>query len=144
MPSTIYWPSENPDNPGQAQVPGNPALVAPGLRLPARFQPRGFRRQPKPTALVTQPEVGPVRIRGRTTQRIYNIRGNIVLTEAQVDVFENFYYNTLARGTRSFNWVDPLRQHTRVEMIFYGQAAPAINAAGPITYLAVLELEMYS
>ena len=142
MATTIFWPSENPDDPGTVQVPGNPTLPPASRRLPALFMKTGLVRVPKPITETVQPDIGPVRIIRRSTQRIYVVQGRILIEDAKVPLLENFYFTTLAAGTKRFNWVDPYARTTAVEMIF--TEAPTVTPAAVANHsLGQLNLEMY-
>ena len=120
MATTIAWPSD----------------------LPPRFLPRSFSRQLKELSAVTQPEVGRVRVRGRSTAKIYVISGNILLSSAEVVLtLEDFYFTTLKLGSLTFNWVDPLDPDTALEMSF--TEPPRSAPQGPVAYVARLRLEGY-
>ena len=111
--------------------------------FPQRFHTRGFRRRLKPTAVNTNPEVGPARSRRRTTQKIYVVSGVVIMSESQLFDFEDWFFDTINGGVDRFNWVDPLRSNVVVEMKYIAESPPAPNAAGPVDYAVPLLLEMY-
>ena len=143
MATNIFWPSESLTVAGAAQVPGNTSLPAASRRLPGAFLKQNLSRVAKPVTETIQPDVGPVRVWRRSTQRIYVLSGRMLVTDAQVALLETFYHTTLASGTKRFNWVDPYDQTTAVEMLFT-QAPTASPSTGEDHSIATLDLEMYS
>ena len=110
--------------------------------LPRSFLPSGFRRQLKDLALRTQPDVGRVRVRRRSTQKIYIISGRLLLRDVtQLEALDDFYFDTLGAGSKSFNWVDPLNKGTALEMIF--TESPTYRPQGPIAHIAAVDLEAF-
>lgn len=88
------------------------------LTLPKRFLPQGLSYGLKPSAVFTEPEVGPARSRRRSTGRTYLFTGRLPLERDvpdpvtglpnnQVQLFLDFVHDTIKGGSIRFNWVDP-------------------------------------
>lgn len=58
--------------------------------------------------LVTAMDAGPATVRNRFTAVSRAISTPIVLTGTQKQAFDTFYRTTLANGTASFTWTDPV------------------------------------
>lgn len=55
----------------------------------------------------TPMDVGPDKLRRRTTANIKPFSGVMYMTTAEVEIFETFYYNTLESGVLSFYFYPP-------------------------------------
>ena len=82
------------------------------LTLPKRFNNQGVTYGVKPMTAVSNPLIGPARIRGRSTAVIPMVSGTIRLVSDdplgnQVAIFKQFFTVTLKGGALRFNWVDP-------------------------------------
>jgi len=79
-----YWPNDLPVAP----------LVA------------GFQIQPKPNVIAFGTEVGPGKVRRRTTARTQLYTGTFLLTEDQRQSFVSFFQDELKDGALSFSYND--------------------------------------
>ena len=70
-------------------------------------------------------DVGPAKVRRRSTAGARPVKGKIRVTKEQLETFETFYNNDLASGSLRFQWTKPTDDQTAVEMRFteeYGQS----------------------
>ena len=108
--------------------------------LPQKFEPQGFTLLTIPNTLRTEPDLGPVRARRRSTLTLYRISGTIQLTKAQWDSFNSFYVVSLAGGVRQFHWVHPYDENDAVTMRFLED--PRDSLLGTLAFRVKLDLEM--
>lgn len=69
---------------------------------------RGRSRAPLPNVISFGTEVGPGKVRRRSTARVKAHAFSFLMTGAQVKIFEAFFENDLADGALSFRWNDPV------------------------------------
>lgn len=86
----------------------------------------------------SQMDIGPAKVRRRTTAAIEPISGSIVLTEAQTETLDLFFLSTLKGGALSFNWTHP-RKLVTVEMRMV--SPPKYDPADGL-FIATLDLEV--
>lgn len=86
---TIFWPSLLP-----------------------KCQVRGKQRSAAPNVIAFGTEVGPGKVRRRSTARVKRLNGTFLLTRAQVAIFEEFFEDDLQDGALVFEWTDPVTQET--------------------------------
>lgn len=67
------------------------------------------------TALRSDMDVGPSKVRNRYTTSIDEVQGSINLTTAEYTTFENFFQTTLEGGTKQFYFEHPI---TKVQTVF--------------------------
>ncbi|MBK8909231.1 MAG: hypothetical protein IPM60_15525 [Rhodospirillales bacterium] len=75
--------------------------------LPQRPLAQGFNEQARETAIRTQMEAGPPKVRRRFTAGIRTMGMQLRLTADQVATLDAFYDTTVAGGTLPFDWVHP-------------------------------------
>ena len=75
--------------------------------LPASPLLDGFRETVQNTALRTEMEQGPAKLRRRTTAGVRTMSVAFVLSAAQVAILDTFYLTTLQGGTLSFDFTHP-------------------------------------
>ena len=68
--------------------------------------------------LITSMEVGPAKIRRRSTSAVRPVQGSIIVTAEELADFKEFYNDDLLGGSLRFTWVDPVDGTTEVEMRF--------------------------
>jgi hypothetical protein len=90
------------------------------------------------TAIRTEMEVGPAKVRRRTSHNVRPLSVGFYLTTAQVDILDTFYSTTLSGGTLAFDHEHP-RTGDAAELRFTGP--PKISVAGA-DYLAEFGLEI--
>lgn len=78
-----------------------PATLPPVLRLD------GQKARKKSNVIRTEMDAGPAKARRRYTVTEKLFEGSIILTEAQREILENWYQNTLGDGTLRFVMKDP-------------------------------------
>ena len=108
------------------------------IQLPQSPLIRGYNKTKLDSRLITNVDAGPPKVRNRFTAVPANIRLNLVIDKEQMQVLENFYYDTLENGTELFDWVDP----RTLDLKTYRFLAPYSET--PISgdlYDVVLELE---
>lgn len=76
--------------------------------LPDYVQEQGYSEQMPDTTIETNMDIGPAKIRRRTTTASRIITCTILMTQAQSVIFEEFYLTTLRGGSLTFDWVHPL------------------------------------
>lgn len=86
--------------------------------LPQFVSEDGYSRNPLSNVVRTSVSFGPAKTRRRTTKKIENLGFNIVMSKAQLDIFENFFDNTLGFGALSFNFPDPENLGSTIEIRF--------------------------
>ena len=109
--------------------------------LPERFEPQGFSLQPVSQTIETPVDVGPVRLRRRSSLSVVRINGSVQLDSAQRDTFITFYMQTLQGGSLSFNWNHPYDASQSVTMKFV-KPDPKLTVIGSLEFRAAINLEM--
>lgn len=67
----------------------------------------GVSIQDDESRLITAMDAGPSAIRNRYTATTRSVSTSMVLTGAQLEIFNTFLRTTLNHGTNSFTWTDP-------------------------------------
>ncbi len=109
--------------------------------LPQFVLEAGYSEQLPDTNIESAVDVGPVKIRPRSTVQVRPLRVAVAMDEDQATTFEEFYITTLSGGTKTFTWVHPRTQAT-VTMRFR-KPAPSIVPLGSgqeIRYAMTLEI----
>lgn len=81
-------------------------------QLPAYPLLDGFRETLPETALRTDMEQGPAKVRLRTTAAVTRLVCNYLMSKAQVAALDTFYQATLQGGALSFEFLHPRRNET--------------------------------
>ena len=76
--------------------------------LPDELLQSGYSQSSPDTALKTEMEVGPAKIRRRSTAQVYPVKGTLKLTESELGTLRTFYETTLLGGTLRFSHKDPV------------------------------------
>ena len=92
--------------------------------LPTGFEVRGFSYGLKGNVVGSQPETGRVRLRRRSTARVFLVSGSMLLERDkggvdQVEAWLEFLHETLADGSLPFDWVDPMNPPPRYRTALY-------------------------
>lgn len=74
---------------------------------------RGVQRSPIVNVIAFGTEVGPGKVRRRSTARVMRVAASALLTRAQVAVFEAFFQDDLEDGALTFAMDDPLDGSTQ-------------------------------
>ena len=82
---TITWPSE----------------------LPQHLLRDGFSKKSPDNLIASEVSIGPAKVRRRTTAAVTPISGSLIMTDAQLDQFEDFVENDIAQRSKAFNFPDP-------------------------------------
>jgi len=90
------------------------------------------------TVIRTQMEVGPPKVRQRSTVGYYSCAYNFLMTKAQLDDLMTFYITTCEGGTLPFECTHP-RLATTQDFRFI--APPSWNKVTPAYYRVALNLE---
>lgn len=69
---------------------------------------RSKTRSPKSNVIAFGTEVGPGKLRRRSTARGQLMSMKFRITTAQVAIFENFFQDSLSDGALSYTWPDPV------------------------------------
>ena len=108
--------------------------------IPQIFQPDGFRIQPRPGTIRSEPDILPIRVRRRSTILLYDVGGTILLNDSQRLVFLDWYNDQLFGGVHDFNWTHPLDQTQAAVMQFTED--PEITLIGSLQYVLTVRLQM--
>ena len=81
------------------------------------------------TVIRTQMDVGPVKVRRRSTRPIDMVVGSIYLTASEWAIFETFYNTTINGGATPFELPHPI---TGVLTVFRFAAEPSYRSVGSI------------
>lgn len=84
------------------------------------------------TALRSDMDIGPQKVRRRYTKGINQLSGSIYLTTAQYSIFYNFYNTTLAGGVLTFEFDHPITG-VNTEWRFKGPARVSSIGGGNFT-----------
>jgi len=108
--------------------------------LPQVIWAEGFGESPADVLLRTSMDVGPAKVRRRSTAGVRPVTGKLKVTSAELDTFLVFYVTTLLNGSLRFSWTEPRDGTTPVEMRF--AELPEISAIEPGIYETGLKLEI--
>ncbi len=108
--------------------------------LPQEPLTQGFSEQAPSTAIRSQMEAGPPKVRRRFTAGVRNIECQLRLTPAQVDTLDAFFGSTVAGGALPFDWKHP-RGGTAVTFRFVEPPSYTPVARGTL-WQASLRLEI--
>lgn len=98
-----------------------------------------YREKPPETALRTQMEQGPAKLRQRTTAGVGDIEVAYLLSAAQTATLEDFYHDTLAGGSLPFAYTHPRKG---VEVAARFKKPPQIVSGNGRYFELRLELEI--
>jgi hypothetical protein len=113
------------------------AAVWPG-GLPQVAMQGQYNEEPPTTAIRSQMDTGPAKIRQRYTAGPRPVQITLPLSAAEVEILDVFHVTTLKGGSLPFDWKHP-RTQANVSMRF--RRAPGYTDQGSI-YLARLDLEI--
>jgi hypothetical protein len=108
--------------------------------LPQLFSSEGFTETPPNTTVATEMDVGPKKIRRRSTVGVSTYSGKMLLTQAQTTIFDTFYRTTTHSGSLSFMFSHP-RTAVSTEMWFATGKTPSYGNANGVNAWASFELE---
>lgn len=109
--------------------------------LPQVFPSKGWDEAFPNTALASQPDMGPAKVRQRFTAAPRPWSFTLRLTLAQVDTLDTFYTATTAGGTLPFDAPHP-RLGTREVQFLAGSPPKVVPVVGSLLWEATLSLEI--
>jgi hypothetical protein len=89
-----------------------------------------FSEQRQRNVAAFKPEVGPAKLRRRSTAVPTDANAVFVMTDAQVDEFTDFYVDDLEDGSLPFDWVHPVIG-TEYTWVFDSEEAPTVERVAP-------------
>jgi hypothetical protein len=98
-----------------------------------------YRESPPDNLLRQGMDVGPPKVRRRTTANVRPISGKIIMTTTELAAFDTFFTSTLASGSLTFNFDHP-RTGTTEEMRF--TAPPQYINVGPTHWEVSVHMEV--
>ena len=101
------------------------------VSLQQRLNVDSFQYQIGKTALRTEMDIGPAKVRSRFTDAVDMYTCSVLLTFAEVATFKTFYKTTLNNGVNQFLFDDPF---TEEETAFRFAEDPVIRPLGGLTY----------
>lgn len=107
--------------------------------LPAAPLVEGFHETPGQTAVRTQMEQGPAKVRRRTTAGVDSMSLLLLLSKAQVATLESFFSDTLAGGALGFAYTHP---RTGLSVTCRFTAPPQYTPTNGNYFKAALSLEV--
>jgi hypothetical protein len=105
--------------------------------LPDYLMQGGYSEKLPNNVIRTKMDIGPAKMRRRSTAAPRPIMGQMHMSKAQVATFDTFYETTLLSGSLRFDWVNP-RTQTSKEFRFL---EPPIYSAMGQDYVVSLKLE---
>lgn len=107
--------------------------------LPQDFIEAEWRESPPDNLIRSSMDVGPDKVRRRSTSNPRPVSARMIMTTAQVATFETFYITTLISGSLTFD-IDHPRTETEVEMRFV--TPPEYTPAGGGYWWVDMQLEI--
>lgn len=77
------------------------------ITLPSEWLEEGYSEEQPSIAIRTQMDVGPAKSRGRVTTNVKPIERVVIMTSAQLTIFDDFFQGTLSGGVSEFDAVHP-------------------------------------
>lgn len=109
--------------------------------LPQELLISGHKETAAANTLRTPMDVGPAKVRRRSTAAVMPLEGQIKITKSQLETFKAFFHDDLLDGSLRFSWVLPSDGVTAVEMRFTDP--PEWSAAQePDYFLLSMKLEV--
>lgn len=110
------------------------------ITIPQTLSVDGYGEAAPDTNIRSAMDAGPAKVRRRATCAVRPVTGKMVMTEAELGDFRDFYDDDLLGGSLRFNWVDPWDGTTAVEMRF--TAPYTISAFGHEAFEVGMSLEI--
>jgi len=107
--------------------------------LPPRLLVDNYQEQPPDTVLRTEMDVGPPKLRRRTTAGLRPVIGRLYCTKAQIAALDTFYVTTCASGSLAFDWTHP---RTGLSASYLFRKPPIWRAEHGDGYWVDLQLEL--
>jgi hypothetical protein len=99
----------------------------------------GFQETSPNVVIRTSMDVGPPKVRRRSTAGVRPLSMTFLLTKDDVSTLDTFYQTTLSGGSLPFDWTHP-RTGAAVRVQF--TASPSYQAQGPLHYQAQCQMEI--
>jgi hypothetical protein len=109
------------------------------VTLQQKLNERGFAYAVGETVIRTEMDVGPVKVRRRSTRPIDKIKGSINLTTDEYDTLQYFFNTTLNGGTERFSFNHPI---TGVSTEFRFTGPISYSSIGGGNFVADMEWEV--
>ncbi|ODT22214.1 MAG: hypothetical protein ABS35_15290 [Kaistia sp. SCN 65-12] len=90
--------------------------------------------------LRTQPDIGPAKVRRRSSAMPGPLQGRMMMSGAQRTILDTFVATTLANGTLPFTFPSPLTGSPI--LVRFASNLPAWSSPGGDTFVAALDLEV--
>jgi len=107
--------------------------------IPSEPEQSGYEEKLSINAGIFEPDVGPPTMWRRSTLDGAAIKGNIIMTTAERDLFKTFYRTTLRDGTRPFLWTNPA-YGVEARHIFDPGNPPTFQAIGAALWRVGLQI----
>lgn len=111
------------------------------ISLPQEPLLAGFQFTPQVNVISFGTEVGPGKVRRRSTARVRQLPFNVHVTDAQLDDFVAFFQDDLLDGALAFDLIDPVAGGTR-SFRFSPQSPYSVSPIGPNRWLLATQLMM--
>jgi len=108
--------------------------------LPQNISTDGYGQAAADNALRTSMEIGPAKVRRRTSAAPRPVSATIIVTEAQLVIFKAFHADDILDGSLRFNWLDPDDGTTAVEMRFTEPPSWSYEGGGLYNIAMALEI----
>ena len=95
--------------------------------LPQEFPEEGFSLKPSVGVIRTSMDVGPAKVRRRTTSNTTEFSGTLKMTNNQYNnTFLPFYQNNISYGATAFNWTHPINgNNCEMRIVEISSVSPA-------------------
>lgn len=107
--------------------------------LPPELPEDGFSLTVADNLIRSNMDIGPPKVRRRTSSNITKVEGTLLLSNTELATFEAFYITTLSYGALQFDWVHPIT-NVACEMRF--STPPKYSAASGDYTQVTLNLEI--
>lgn len=78
------------------------------ITLPTELLQKGYSQSERDIVIKSSMDIGPSKIRRRTTAGVEQVIGNLKLSESQLEDLRDFYTTDLLGGSLRFSWKDPV------------------------------------
>lgn len=109
------------------------------ISLPQALEVSGYSEEAPNLTISSQPDIGPAKVRRRSTAGIRPVSGTITLTKEELETLKAFFMSDLLGGALRFAWREPLDADKSVEMRFVD---PPSWTCSEGLFLVVLSLEI--
>jgi len=108
--------------------------------LPQYLLAEGYSEAKGDGRLRSQPEIGPAKVRRRSSAMPGPLQGRMMMSGAQRAILDAFVQTTLVNGVLPFTFPDPLT--SAPILVRFGMNLPAWTSPGGDTFVAALDLEV--